>query len=60
MILEANPDYYGEEVKMKKVVILFISEDAAFAAAKAGQVDVAYTTATPTPTRPLTALICWR
>ncbi len=43
VILEANPDYYGEEVKMKKVVILFMSEDAAFAAAKAGQVDVAYT-----------------
>ena len=48
VILEANPDYYGEEVKMKKVVILFMSEDAAFAAAKAGQVDVAYTAASYT------------
>lgn len=48
VILEANPDYYGEEVKMKKVVILFMSEDAAFAAAKASQVDVAYTAASYT------------
>lgn len=45
IILEANPDYYGEEVKMKKVTIVFMEEDAAFAAAKAGQVDLAYTAA---------------
>ncbi len=45
VILEANPDYYGTEVKMKKVTILFMSEDAAFAAVKAGQVDLAYTAA---------------
>ena len=45
VIFEANPDYYGEPVQMKKVVVLFMSEDAAFAAAKAGQVDVAYTAA---------------
>lgn len=45
VILEANPDYYGEAPKMKKVTILFMSEDAAFAAVKAGQVDLAYTTA---------------
>lgn len=45
IILEANPDYYGEEVKMKKVTIVFMEEDAAFAAAKAGQVDLAYTVA---------------
>lgn len=45
VILEANPDYYGEEVKMKKVTILFMDEDAAFAAAKAGQVDMTYTAA---------------
>ena len=43
IIFEANPDYYGEEIKMKKVTIVFMEEDAAFAAAKAGQVDLAYT-----------------
>lgn len=43
VIFEANPQYYGEPVRMEKVVVLFMSEDAAFAAAKAGQVDVAYT-----------------
>lgn len=45
VILEANPDYYGKAVNMKKVTILFMEEDAAFAAAKAGQVDLAYTAA---------------
>lgn len=46
IILEANPDYYGEAPKMRRVVILFMEEDAAFLAAQAGQVDVAYTSAT--------------
>lgn len=46
VILEANPDYYGEEPKMKRVTILFMEEDAAYAAALAGQVDVAHTAAT--------------
>ncbi len=46
VILEANPDYYGEQPKMKQVTILFMEEDAAFLAAQAGQVDVAYTSAT--------------
>ena len=45
IIFEANPDYYGEEVKMKKVTVVFMDEDAAFAASKAGQVDLAYTAA---------------
>lgn len=45
VILEANPDYYGEVPKMKRVTILFMEEDAAFAAVQAGQVDVAYTAA---------------
>ena len=45
IIFEANPDYYGEEVKMKKVTVVFMDEDAAFAAVKAGQVDLAYTAA---------------
>ena len=46
VILEANPDYYGEAPAMQRVVILFMEEDAAFLAAQAGQVDVAYTSAT--------------
>ena len=45
VILEANPDYYGEEPKMKQVTVLFMEEDAAFAAVMAGQADVAYTAA---------------
>lgn len=45
IIFEANPDYYGEEVKMKKVTVVFMEEDAAFAAVRAGQVDLAYTAA---------------
>lgn len=45
VILEANPDYYGEAPKMKRVTILFMEEDAAFAAARSGQVDLAYTAA---------------
>ncbi len=46
VILEANPDYYGEAPKMEKVTILFMEEDAALAAAQAGQADVAHTAAT--------------
>lgn len=45
VILEANPDYYGEAPLMKQVTILFMDEDAAFAAALSGQVDLAYTAA---------------
>lgn len=45
VIFEANPDYYGEEPKMKKVTVLFMEEDAALAAAQAGQADVAHTAA---------------
>ena len=45
VILTANPGYYGEEVRMKKVVVLFMEEDAALAAVKSGQVDIAYTSA---------------
>lgn len=45
VILEANPDYYGDAPKMQQVTILFMEEDAAFAAVRAGQVDVAYTAA---------------
>ena len=46
VILTANPDYYGEPPRIQRVIILFMEEDAAFLAAQAGQVDVAYTSAT--------------
>lgn len=46
VILEANPDYYGELPQMKQVTILFMEEDAAFLAVQAGEVDLAYTSAT--------------
>ena len=45
VIFEANPDYYGEKPKIKKVTVLFMEEDAALAAALAGEVDVAHTAA---------------
>lgn len=45
VIFEANPDYYGEAPKIKKLTILFMEEEAALAAAMAGQVDVAHTAA---------------
>lgn len=48
IILEANPDYYGEVPKMKQVTILFMSEDTAFAAVQSGQVDLSYTAASYT------------
>ena len=46
IIFEANPDYYGEAPKMKKVIVVFMAEDAALAAVKSGEVDIAYTFAT--------------
>ena len=45
VIFEANPDYYGDAPKMRKVTVLFMEEDAALAAALAGQADVAHTAA---------------
>ena len=42
-IFVRNDDYYGKKGEFKKVTALFMSEDQAFAAAKAGQVDVAQT-----------------
>lgn len=45
VILEANGDYYGEAPVMETVTILFMNEEAAFAAVKSGQADLAYTAA---------------
>lgn len=41
LIVEANPNYYGEPPEIKRIVFLFMDGDAAFAAAKAGQAQVA-------------------
>lgn len=46
IILEANENYYGTIPAIKRAVLIFMDEDAAFAAALAGQVDVALTSAT--------------
>ena len=45
-IFAANPDYYGEAPLMKRVVVVFMAEDATLAAVRAGQVDIAYTYST--------------
>lgn len=45
VILEANPDYYGDTPGMERVTLLFMEEDAAFLAVQAGQADLAYTSA---------------
>ncbi len=46
VIFTANPDYYGEAPKMKRVVVVFMDEDASLGAAQSGDVDVCYTAAT--------------
>ena len=40
-ILEKNPDYYGEAPYFEKITNLFLDPDAAFAAVKNGDVDIA-------------------
>jgi len=40
LIVEENPYYYGKKSPFKKLTFLFLSQDAAFLAAKAGQVDI--------------------
>lgn len=45
LMLEINEDYYGTAPSIKKVTIVFMEEDAAFAAVKSGQVDCALTSA---------------
>lgn len=52
VILQANPLYYGDAPTIDRVVVVFMSEDASLAAAQAGQVDVAYTSATLAATLP--------
>ena len=44
-ILRANPDYYGAAPSIERVVVVFMEEDAALAAVRSGQVDIAFTTA---------------
>ena len=44
--MEANEDYYGGVPSIKSVAIVFMTEEAAFAAVQAGQADVAQTAAT--------------
>ena len=46
IIFTANEDYYGGAPAIKKVTVVFISEEAALAAVQAGEVDVAYSSAT--------------
>lgn len=46
LIVEANPLYYGSTPYFRKITFLFLGEDGAFAAARAGQVDVAAVPAT--------------
>lgn len=41
LIVEANPEYYGTTPFFQRITFLFLNEDAAFAAAKAGTVDMA-------------------
>lgn len=41
LIVESNPDYYGDQSAFHQITFLFLNEDAALAAAKAGTVDMA-------------------
>lgn len=42
IIIEANDDYYDSKPYFQRITFLFLNEDAALAAAKAGQVDMSY------------------
>ncbi|GGK83987.1 nickel ABC transporter substrate-binding protein [Planomonospora parontospora subsp. parontospora] len=42
LILTANPHWYGQRPRFTKLTFLFLGEDAALAAARAGTVDIAY------------------
>lgn len=45
IIFTANENYYGGTPAIKNVTVVFMSEDAALAAVQAGEVDVAYSSA---------------
>ena len=45
IMFTANEDYYGEVPAIRNVTVVFMSEDAALAAVRAGKVDVAYSSA---------------
>lgn len=45
IIMRVNEDYYRSIPEIKRVTILFMEEDSAFAAAKSGQMDVVITSA---------------
>lgn len=42
LIVEANPEYYGTQPYFKKLTFLFLGEDAAYAAAQAGQIHITH------------------
>lgn len=42
LLVESNPSYYGDKPSFHHITFLFLNEDAALAAAKAGTVDMAY------------------
>lgn len=42
IIMEYNPYWYGKEPQFKKLTFLLLAEDAALAAAKAGEADIVY------------------
>lgn len=46
LIAERNEDYYGDKPNFKKLVMLFMDDDAAFAAAQAGKADIVMTNST--------------
>lgn len=41
VIAEANEDYYGDKANIKKLTMVFLDTDAAYAAVKSGEVDMA-------------------
>lgn len=43
IILEENPDYYGDKSTIKKITVVFMTNEAAYAAAQGGQLDVLQT-----------------
>lgn len=46
ILFTANEDYYGGAPAIRDITVVFMSEDAALAAVQAGEVDVAYSSAT--------------